>query len=89
MPGSQFYIDAKAENRVINENWCDYDLSKVLYKHPVFTEKELFKEQRSMYFKFYFRPHIIFNLLLSINSFNAIKNIYRGFVGFVKIIISK
>jgi radical SAM superfamily enzyme YgiQ (UPF0313 family) len=88
MPGSQFYTDAKAEGRVLNENWEDYNLSKVLYRHPVFTEKELFREQRNMYLKFYLRPKIIFNLLLSISSVNAIKNIIRGFSGFIKIIFS-
>jgi radical SAM superfamily enzyme YgiQ (UPF0313 family) len=88
MPGSQFYTDAKAEGRVINENWEDYNLSKVLYRHPVFTEKELFKEQRNMYLKFYLRPRIIFNLIKSINSLNALKNVLRGFSGFIKIIFT-
>jgi radical SAM superfamily enzyme YgiQ (UPF0313 family) len=86
MPGSQFYIDAKTEGRVINENWEDYNLSKVLYRHPVFSEKELFKEQRNMYIKFYLRPRIIFNLIKSLNSLNAVKNVFRGFSGFLKII---
>ncbi len=88
MPGSQFYIDAKAEGRIINENWADYNLSKVLYRHSVFTEKELFKEQRNMYLKFYLRPRIVFNLIKSVNSLNAVKNILRGFSGFIQIIFT-
>lgn len=88
MPGSQFYIDAKKEDRVISENWEDYNLSKVLYKHPVFSEKELFKIQRNLYLSFYLRPKIIFKYISRINSFNALKNILRGFSGFIKIIFS-
>ena len=88
MPGSQFYVDAKAEGRIINENWTDYNLSKVLYRHPVFTEKELFNEQRNMYLRFYLRPRIIFNLIKSINSLNALNNVLRGFSGFIKIIFT-
>ncbi len=88
MPGSQFYIEAKNEGRVINENWADYNLSKVLYKHKIFTEKELFAIQRKLYLKFYLRPKIIFNTIKSINSWNAIKNALRGLKGFVKIVSS-
>jgi len=86
MPGSQFFIDAKAENRIISENWSDYDLSKVLYRHPIFSEKELFKAQRSMYMKFYLRPIIIFNYLKKLSSFTALANMFRGILGFLKII---
>lgn len=86
MPGSQFFIDAKAENKIINENWPDYDLSKVLYRHPIFSEKELFKEQRSMYMKFYLRPRIIFNFFKKLTSFTALTNMFRGLFGFFKII---
>ncbi|MGI6320417.1 MAG: B12-binding domain-containing radical SAM protein [Bacteroidales bacterium] len=88
MPGSKFFDEALAQNRLINTNWNEYDLSKVLYRHSVFTEKELFREQRNMYLRFYLRPKIIFNLFKSINSFTAIKNIFRGFSGFIQIILS-
>jgi len=86
MPGSQFYIEAKAENRVLSENWEDYNLSKVLYKHPLFSEKELFKIQRKFYLSFYLRFSIMFRYLSKINSFNALRNIYSGFRGFLKIV---
>ncbi len=86
MPGSQFYIEAKAENRVLSENWEDFNLSKVLYKHPLFSEKELFKIQRQFYLSFYLRFSIIFRYLLKINSWNALKNVFMGFKGFLKIV---
>jgi anaerobic magnesium-protoporphyrin IX monomethyl ester cyclase len=86
MPGSQFYLDAKAENRVISENWEDYNLSKVLYRHPVFTEKQLFKMQRQFYLAFYLRFKIILRYLLKINSWNAVRNVVNGFRGFLKIV---
>lgn len=88
MPGSKFFDEALAQNRLINTNWNEYDLSKVLYRHSVFTEKELFREQRNMYLRFYLRSKIIFNLFKSINSFTAIKNVFRGFSGFIQIILS-
>lgn len=86
MPGSQFYKEAKAENRVLSENWENYNLSKVLYKHPVFTEKQLFKIQRQYYLAFYLRFGIILRYLSKIRSFNAVRNIFNGFLGFLKII---
>jgi radical SAM superfamily enzyme YgiQ (UPF0313 family) len=86
MPGSQFYIEAKAENRVLSENWEDYNLSKVLYKHPLFSEKELFKLQRKFYLSFYLRFSIMFKYLLKLNSFNAVRNVFTGFKGFLKIV---
>jgi anaerobic magnesium-protoporphyrin IX monomethyl ester cyclase len=88
MPGSQFYVDAKKEGRVINENWDDYNLSKVMYNHPVFTEKELFKEQRLLYLRFYLRLKIIFRMIAKLNSPTAIKNVLIGLKGFIKIISS-
>jgi anaerobic magnesium-protoporphyrin IX monomethyl ester cyclase len=86
MPGSQFYKEAKAENRVLSENWEDYNLSKVLYRHPVFTEKQLFKIQRQYYLSFYLRPGIVFRHISKIRSWNAVRNIFNGFLGFLKII---
>jgi anaerobic magnesium-protoporphyrin IX monomethyl ester cyclase len=86
MPGSQFYLDAKAENRILSENWEDFNLSKVLYRHPIFSEKDLFKIQRSFYLSFYLRFSIIFRYVRKINSWHALKNVLMGFRGFLKIV---
>jgi len=86
MPGSQFYKDAKVEGRVINENWADYNLSKVLYRHRIFSENELFRMQRTMYLRFYLRCKIIFRLLRKLNSFTAIINVFNGLKGFIRIV---
>lgn len=55
-------------------------------KEQIFSEKELFKAQRSMYIKFYLRPIIIFNYLKKLSSFTALANMFRGILGFLKII---
>lgn len=86
MPGSQFYFEAKAQNRLLSENWTDFNLSKVIYKHPVFNEKELFALQRQLYIAFYLRFRVLVRFILNIKSLSAIKNIFTGFKGFLKII---
>lgn len=89
MPGSQFFLEAKAQNRLLSEHWADYNLSKVLYKHPVFTEQELFRIQRQFYISFYLRFKIIWLYISKLNSLTALKNILRGINGFMKIISVK
>jgi radical SAM superfamily enzyme YgiQ (UPF0313 family) len=88
MPGSRFYKEAKAEGRVLSENWEDFNLSKVLYKHPVFSEKELFALQRQYYLAFYLRFSVMFRYLRMINSWNALRNVFNGLKGFIQIVTS-
>ncbi len=86
MPGSQFYLDAQKEGRLLSKCWTDFDLSKVVYRHPRFTEKELKKIQRQYYISFYLRFKIIFLYISQLNSLAAFKNILRGLRGFLNII---
>ena len=89
MPGSEFYKNAIEEKRLKSQKWSDYDLSKVLYQHPLFSEKQLFKMQKQFYISFYFRFKYIVRTFGKLDSFSSFKQLLNGFLGFFKIIISR
>lgn len=77
LPGSESYSELLDGGYIApNElNWELFDYSKVNYKHPNISAKQLLNLQRKAIMLFYLRPKILFNFVLDNLSISQLKEI--------------
>ncbi|MDD5216471.1 MAG: radical SAM protein [Candidatus Omnitrophica bacterium] len=86
-PGTAIYKQLKSENRIVTDNWDDYD--SFLKGRPTFTHKNLTNEQidaklREAYRRFYYRPKYILKHMKTIASWREIKTLLSNTLKFFK-----
>lgn len=84
-PGTAMYKELKLKNRIITDNWDDFD--SFLKSRPVFVHKNLSSERiddklREAYKKFYYRPRQIFRHLTAVHSPREAVNFAKNAIKF-------
>ena len=59
LPGTVLYTRLLAENRIINHNWYNYDLSRVVFRPALMSAEELQEKYWEAFGTFYSRQNIV------------------------------
>ncbi|HAX17388.1 MAG TPA: hypothetical protein DCY00_02175 [Actinobacteria bacterium] len=65
-------------------SWDNFRDNAIIYSPPGISPEQLHKILKSAFYKFYFRPKIIINLLKEIHSFNQFKFVLARFIDIFK-----
>ncbi|HOY31902.1 MAG TPA: radical SAM protein [Bacteroidales bacterium] len=77
-PGTELYEWAKNNDRLLTNDWNQYDGKQAVMKIDGLTSKEIYKYYHKMYLQFYFRPAYIISRVKTIKSFTEIKVLFIG-----------
>jgi radical SAM superfamily enzyme YgiQ (UPF0313 family) len=67
-PGTQFFSWAKKEQRLLTEDWWEYELGQTIVNLPTISNEKLIQEYQSAYRTFYNRPKIYWRRFIKIRS---------------------
>lgn len=84
LPGTAAYDYLIENNEPINTNWEQFLPNRyVVYSPKGIHNKELRRLQQKAFFKFYFRPHIIFGIIKEIKSWKHFWYILKRFLDII------
>lgn len=73
-PGTAFYKEMKEQNRLLSNDWTEYDgTCKTVVKSDDLSAEELTQAVEKAYREFYFRPSYLFKRLVSIGTFTEFR----------------
>lgn len=72
-PGTEAYDMLVKEGKIKKMKWENFSLDKVAWAPEGMTEKELKNLRRQAFFKFYLRPHIMWQMLKEIKNWENFK----------------
>lgn len=86
-PGTAMYEKLKSENRIITDNWDDYD--SFLKSRPIFVHEHLSSEAmdsklREAYRRFYYRPKQVLKRLAAVGSWREVTTFVKNALTFFK-----
>lgn len=86
LPGTKIFDDLmeKGEIDLKSLSWDNFQDNAITYSPPGISLKQLHKILKSAFYRFYFRPRIIINLLKEIHSFNQFKFVLARFIDIFK-----
>ncbi|MDD3521014.1 MAG: radical SAM protein [Actinomycetota bacterium] len=86
LPGTRIFDELleKGEIDLGSLSWDNFQDNAIIYSPPGIPQEELHKILKSAFYKFYFRPRIIINLLKEIHSFNQFKFVFARFIDIFK-----
>lgn len=86
LPGTKIFDDLmeKGEIDLDSLSWDNFQDNAITYSPPGITPEQLHKILKSAFYRFYFRPKIIINLLKEIHSFNQFKFVLARFIDIFK-----
>jgi radical SAM superfamily enzyme YgiQ (UPF0313 family) len=86
LPGTQIFNDLlkKGEISLDKLSWDNFQDNAIIYSPPGITPRQLKSILKRAFYRFYFRPKIIMNLLKEIHSFNQLKFVFARFVDIFK-----
>ena len=64
-PGTGFYDFLKKEGRINEDNLDKYNQQELVYDHAYLNQKKIKKLIQKAYIKYYFRPKLIFNMIMN------------------------
>jgi len=76
-PGSSMYDELKEKGELGNLDYDELYIHNLGYCHKSIPEDDLIRLQRSVHFRFYLRPKIIFGIMKEIHSFTQLKIIFQ------------
>ncbi len=62
-PGTGYYSDLKSDSRIINNQLSSYNQQELVFNHKNLNNKQIKTLIQKAYFKYYFRPKIIFKII--------------------------
>jgi len=80
-PGTAMYDRLKAENKIVTDNWDDYDSflkSRPVFIHDNLSSEMIDKKLKAAYKRFYYRPGHIFKHIKAISSFREAVNFTKN-----------
>ncbi|NQT22871.1 MAG: cobalamin B12-binding domain-containing protein [Candidatus Omnitrophica bacterium] len=86
-PGTAMYDQLKTEDRILTENWDDYDSflkSRPVFKHENLTSEAIDQKLKEAYRKFYYRPGQMVKYLRAIKSAKEVRNFFKNALKFFK-----
>ena len=86
LPGSALFEQAKKLNLIKSTNWDHYDWSFLVMKHPVLTEKEIYKYINKIYLSFYLRLPFLLKMIKMINTIEGMKKVIKGVIVYIKLL---
>jgi len=82
-PGTQLYREAKAKGLIIHDEYERYGQNEVILRLNNIDPKEVLKFEKSSFYKFFFRPKVIYRQLLRLANWNHVKDLFKVFYVFV------
>ena len=89
IPGSQLYLWAKENDRLLTTDWSKFAGNNTVMKLDYLSQKEVIKQYQQIYSDYYYNLPYFFRRLKRINNFTEFKNTVRAFFYVLKFIRSK
>ena len=82
-PGTQLFREAKSKNLIIHEEYERYGQNEVIMKLNHLSAEEVLKFEKNSFYRFFFRPKVIFRQLIRLTNWNHVKDLFKVFWVFV------
>jgi len=86
IPGSQLYLWAKENDRLLTTDWSKFAGNNTVMKLDYLSQKEVIKQYQQIYSDYYYNLPYFFRRLKRINNFTEFKNTVRAFFYVLKFI---
>lgn len=86
IPGSQLYLWAKENNRLLTTDWSKFAGNNSVMKLDYLSQKDVIKQYQQIYSDYYYNLPYFFRRLKRINNFTEFKNTVRAFFYVLKFI---
>lgn len=74
-PGSELYMTAIEDNRIVNSDWSKFEQKYSVLATPQLTAHDVMGLRRMAYLKFYLRPSMIYRTIKRLRKPSQIKNL--------------
>lgn len=89
IPGSQLYIWAKENDRLLTTDWSKFAGNNSVMKLDYLSQKDVIKQYQQIYSDYYYNLPYFFRRINRINNFTEFKNTVRAFFYVLKFIRRK